>query len=129
LCDRDTIQATYNSNHSLGSLDYSFCYDLEGYASDEEDYDFVEETKRRLKEARKIPLEIRLLLDLNKDSDKAAIARRKIIQVHFSEAFKVQNLHELNLDPKVVPNLLSWIGKQQSELSLMYDYLKCTRFH
>jgi hypothetical protein len=36
----------------------------------------------------------------------------------------VQNLHGLNLDPKVVPNLLSWVGKQNSELSLIYEYLQ-----
>jgi hypothetical protein len=44
--------------------------------------------------------------------------------VHFSGASKVQNLHGLNIDPKVVPNLLSWVGKQNSELSLMYEYLQ-----
>jgi Ran GTPase-activating protein (RanGAP) involved in mRNA processing and transport len=124
LCNRETIEATYSSNHYLESLDYSFCYDLEGYDSNEEDDDIADETERRLEEACKTPLEIRLLLDLNKDSDKAAVARRKIIQVHFSGASKVQNLHGLNIDPKVVPNLLSWVGKQNSELSLMYEYLQ-----
>jgi hypothetical protein len=112
LCDRDTIEATYTSNHSLESLGFVF----ESY--------IWEQAERRFEEACRTPLEIRLLLDLNKDQDKAAVARRKIIQVHFSGASKVQNLHGLNLDPKVVPNLLSWVGKQNSELSLMYAYLQ-----
>jgi hypothetical protein len=124
LCDRDTIQATYNSNHSLGSLDFTFDYDP---IQDDDDDSWDEDDDialRRLEEACKTPLEIRLLLDLNKDQDKAAVARRKILQVHFSGASKVQNLHGLNLDPKVVPNLLSWMGKQNSELSLMYEYIQ-----
>jgi hypothetical protein len=118
LCDRDTIEATYNSNRSLESLIFCFCYNY-----DEEDDDDIQ-VHRRIEEACKTPLEIRLLLDLNKDQDKATVARRKILQVHFSGASKVQNLHGLNLDPKVVPNLLSWVGKQNSELSLMYEYIQ-----
>jgi hypothetical protein len=125
LCDRNTIEATYNSNHSLESLGFVFEYNSNEEDDDswEEDDDIVDEAGRRFEEAQKTPLEIRLLLDLNKYSDKAAVARRKIIQVHFSGASKVQNLHGLNLDPKVVPNLLSWMRKQNSELSLMYEYL------
>jgi RNase P subunit RPR2 len=126
LRDRVTIQATYSSNHSLGSLNFWFSYDSneEDDDSNEEDTNIRNQAKRRIAEACKTPLEIRLLLDLNKDSDKTAVARRKIIQVHFSGGSKVQHLHGLNLDPKVVPNLLSWMGKQNSELSLMYEYIQ-----
>jgi hypothetical protein len=121
LCDRDTIQATYNSNHSLGSLHLRFDYDEED--GDEEDDDDIQ-MSRRFEEACETPLEIRLLLDLNKDQDKTAVARRKILQVHFSGESKLHKFHQLNLAPTVVPYLLSWIGKQQSELSLMNEYLQ-----
>jgi hypothetical protein len=115
LCDRDTIESTYDSNHSLHNLEFRFNVHLNSWDS---------QWDQRIRRAAKTPLEIRLLLDLNKDSDKAAVARRKIPQVHFSGESRVQKLHVLNLTPKVVPNLLSWIGKQQSELFLMYEYLK-----
>jgi hypothetical protein len=121
LCDQDTVEATYNSNHSLGSIDFWFGYDHD--LSQEYD-DIVDEAERRIEEAIETPLEIRLLLDLNKDQDKTAVARRKILQVHFSGESKLHKFHQLNLAPTVVPCLLSWIGKQQSELSLMNEYLQ-----
>jgi hypothetical protein len=65
LCDRDTIEATYNSNHSLGSLDLDF--KLEYFAFIEDD-----DAERRIEEACKTLLEVRLLLDLNKDQDTSA---------------------------------------------------------
>jgi hypothetical protein len=69
LCDQDTIEATYSSNHSLEFLGFEF-----NYYSNEGDVDSWEEdddiqAHRRIEEACKTPLEIRLLLDLNEDED------------------------------------------------------------
>jgi hypothetical protein len=113
LCneDSDSIEATYRSNHTLSRLDFIF------FDGD----DFNEEDKRW----DKMPLELYYLLHLNGNPNKAAVARRKVMNTHFSGASSATRLVDLNLEWRVLPQLLSWIGreKERQDLSLMFGFL------
>lgn len=110
LCRKDSIDATFSSNHKLHFLDLAFQrYDRSGVTgfSTEDD----------------MPFDIHALLEMNRTSDKFAVARRKVIQVHFSDESSTQKLVDLDVKLKWLPHLLAWIGREKAELSMMYNYL------
>lgn len=55
---------------------------------------------------------------------KAAVARRKILHVHFSGASRAQKLHCLNLEAACMSELMPWIGREGSESLLMFAFVK-----
>lgn len=116
LCNRDSdsIEETYNSNHILSRLDFNF-YSYSG----EDDEPIVYSAEDVM------PLERYSLLHLNRNPDKAVIARRKVINVHFSGASSAMKLVDLNLEFSVLSQLLSWIGKEKEmhDLSLMFGFM------
>ena len=105
LCNKTSIMDTYNSSHVLQELGrYS-------------------KPHRRL-----VPL-----LELNKNEDKAEVARQKILQTHFStkDSSKMEEL--LDMEFEVLPAVIAWIGRPTharwegrnvSGLSLMYNLMR-----
>jgi hypothetical protein len=71
-----------------------------------------------------MPPELRSLLEFNQNDNKVAVARRKILFEHFGGPERVQKLHDLRLARGAVAHLVHWIGKEQSELPLMFDFVK-----
>jgi hypothetical protein len=71
-----------------------------------------------------MPPELWSLLKFNQNDDKVAVARRKILFQHFGGPGRVQKLHDLGLARGAVAHLVHWIGREQSELSLMFDFVK-----
>jgi hypothetical protein len=121
LCNEDTIDATYNSNHTFSHIDFHF--HIRAYQEDDED---DEEGEEYFTADDDMPLELQFLLQMNRNPNKAAVARRKIINVHFDLESSTQKLHGLNLVLEGMPHLLSWLGKESSELALMYDFVRST---
>ena len=106
LCAKDTIDATYNSNHTLSDVDFIFHIEDDDYLAEEE-----------------MPLELYSLLQMNRNRNKSAVARRKVLNTHFSKSSGVPKLLALNFMLAEWPSLLSWVGKEESELSMMYGLL------
>lgn len=106
LCAKDTIDATYNSNHTLSDLDFIFHIEDDDYLAEE-----------------KMPLKLYSLLQMNRNRNKSAVARRKVLNTHFAGSSSVPKLLALNFMLAEWPSLLSWVGKEESELSMMYGLL------
>jgi hypothetical protein len=72
-----------------------------------------------------MPFDLYSLLHLNRNPNKAAVARRKVINVRFSEAPSAMKLVDLNLELSVLPQFLSWIGKEKErqDLSLIFGFM------
>ena len=66
--------------------------------------------------------EVKALLEMNKSEDKNQIARKKIIKSHFSGAFDVAAL--AGDENKLLPDTLSFFGKDELGLSALYTMLK-----
>ena len=66
--------------------------------------------------------EVKVLLELNKSEDKNQVARNKIIKSHFSGAFDVVAL--AGDENKLLPDTLSFFGKDEVGLSALYTVLK-----
>jgi len=112
LCNKSSILDTYNSNHTLQELCDAYFYHEMGLPDDLISY-----------------------LELNKNRDKAEVARQKILQTHFSSGdeatSKIQELLDMKLE--VMPTTIAWIGKltpmgwsgmNVSGLSLMYNLMR-----
>ena len=110
LCAKDTIDSTYNSNHTISHLDFIFRQE-----DDNLDLTIMPEDE--------MPLELYSLLQLNRNRNKSAVARRKVLNTHFVGSSSVQKLLDLNFILAEWPTLLSWVGKEESELSMMYGLL------
>jgi hypothetical protein len=67
-------------------------------------------------------LELFTLLSLNRNKIKSVDARRKDIRALFNDKSAMQKLLDLNLGNAML-QLLSWIGREDVELCLMYDFL------
>ena len=120
LCNQDSIDATLCSNHTLQRLSIDFIrngsfYDNDEYVDDEEEEDGNE-----------LPLEISSFLNINRNADKAAVSRRKVIMAHFngSSGENTQKLIDFNFGLRKMPQLVHWIGKEQMDLTLMYDCIR-----
>lgn len=74
------------------------------------------------------PDELMSAFKLNKKETKAEVARQKILQHHFltDEGINVQGL--IDLDMKLLPRAIAWVGKGKTELSLLYRLLQGVAF-
>ncbi|KAL7481381.1 hypothetical protein ACHAW6_007066 [Cyclotella cf. meneghiniana] len=102
LCDKSSIDATYTSDHSLQVLE-------------------LKSNDCGLN----MPIDIYSLLQMNRGCIKSAVARRKILRVHFNDDLTMEKLEEKNIgDLKMLPHVLSWMGKEDAELSVIYCFLR-----
>ena len=106
LCDTTSIDATYNSNHTLQSL---------GDASRIPHDGFYDNT----------PQDIKMLLELNYDEDKCRVAAAKILQAHCHLDMRPLLSRELNLLPYVVAWLERFADSRLDlKLSLIYEFVR-----
>lgn len=102
LCNKSSIDALYTSNHTL--------YDI-GWLGDEDELH--------------VPEELVSFLELNKNDDKGEVARQKIIQYHFLNGDS--NIIEfVDMEMKVSPQALAWVGRNNSGHSLLYRICQST---
>jgi len=107
LCNKASIMDTYSSNHTLQEISEYIRDDLlESY------------------------------LELNRNKDKAEVARQKVLQTHFStdEDNFTSNIQEfLDMEFEMMPTAISWMGKPAnvdwkgknvSGLSLMFNLMR-----
>lgn len=91
LCDESSILNTFSSNHVLNEVN-----------------------------AEDVPDSIVSLLQMNKNPDKASVARQKMIALHFSAISE----YTLDLETTVLPRTIEWIGRDDLGYSLMYNLLR-----
>ena len=111
LSNTHSIESTFNSNHTLCSMA------LESgvvWKNELTFYDSIDDENTQL--------EYFTLLSLNWNKNKSAVARRKVIGAHFNDKSAMQKLLDLNIENAML-QLLSWIGREDVELCLMYDFL------
>jgi Ran GTPase-activating protein (RanGAP) involved in mRNA processing and transport len=103
LCDKSSIDATFNSNHTL---------------------QYVVKHNYRSEESI-LPSDLITLLRLNRENTKIIeAARRKTIEVHFS----LQTF--IDMDLKTLPYAVAWMAKDGYGSSLLYQFvLNTTLFH
>jgi hypothetical protein len=110
LCDSSSICRTYSSNHTFHSLD-----------GDDDASSLIDG----------VPVEILSLLKLNRnETNKAEVARQKILKCHFAEGNT--NIHKFSRMPLTsMPFAFEWIGRDKCELSLMFSVVRelPTLFH
>ncbi|EJK44108.1 hypothetical protein THAOC_37382, partial [Thalassiosira oceanica] len=98
LCDTSSINATYNSNHTLQSL--------RGFGV-------------------QIPQDVRLMLDLNQGKDKSGVAASKILQAHRHLDMRPLFGRELGLLPYVVAWLDHFAeSRPDLKLSSIFDFVR-----
>ncbi len=96
LYDKTSIDKTYTSNHSLHTL---------------------------LLEGDVIPHDIIHLLKRNEPKDKVKVARRKVLDVHFTG--EVTANHSLARFPEtMLPHVLSWFGRDNLGFSAMFSAVR-----
>ena len=102
LCDQSSIASTYSSNHTFHTLLDDFgTQSLDGL----------------------IPDETLTFLEMNKNLNKAEVARQKILQYHF--VGRSANLHLFSrMSLTIMPYALEWIGRNRIEFSLMYVVIR-----
>ena len=83
LCDRTSIESTFNSNHTLERAEWTFYYNSD----------------------------IELLLKLNKNADKVEIARQKIIKYYFLEDNNLHELGRM--DVGLLPRVFECFDKYE----------------
>ena len=83
LCDRTSIESTFNSNHILERAEWTFYYNSD----------------------------IELLLKLNKNADKVEVARQKIIKYYFLEDNNLHELGRM--DVGLLPRVLEYVDKYE----------------
>ena len=111
LCNTTDINSTWSSNHYLCELGDIPEYSSPEYDSDDEPIDDIE-----------MPGDIYLLLEMNKDDDKKQVARRKVIEHHFSDDYDVNAL--IGVDHKLLPRKISWFGRDELGLSVVYSIIR-----
>ncbi|KAL9186789.1 hypothetical protein ACHAXT_010509 [Thalassiosira profunda] len=103
LCNRTSIAATFNSNHTLQRLTRKGCR----YYSSEE---------------WRLPSDLRNSLIINRENGPVEAARRKILDVHFGGEFSMDPFLEMDL--KVVPRLVSWMARDDHGSTLLFQYVR-----
>lgn len=98
LCNKSSIESIYNSNHTVEKVIWK---DVEKY----------------------LPSDLVSHLRLNRNEDKAEVARQKILRYHFANG--VSNVEDfVGMQIKVLPRAISWIGRDVDGLSLLYNLLQ-----
>ena len=98
MCDDESIQSTYTSNHVVHDLG---------------DVDSIRARPAALTISSYIPLVLQAILAIN-DSPVSATAkgRRKVAMVHFNGDYSIEEL--LQLDIKLMPRVLEFCGQECS---------------
>ena len=99
LCNKSSIDATFNSNHTLQCV---------------VDPDITGEAR--------LPPDLVTLLQLNRESAPTEAARRKVLKVHFSTNFNMQPFN--NMDLKVLPHAIAWMARDEYGGSLLYQFVR-----
>lgn len=106
LCDTRSIESTYSSNHIFHTSEVFDC--MVEYSEDE--YGTLLE-------------EIHTMLSMNKNPNKAEVARKKILMYHFSKGNSGINaltcLHET-----VLPHAIEWMGRDELGYSSMFRFVQ-----
>lgn len=106
LCDTSSIESTYSSNHIFHT-----CGVFDGMV------ELYEDEYRILQE------EIHTMLSMNKNPNKAEVARKKILKCHFSEGNSGINalacMHET-----VMPHAFEWMGRDELGYSSMFRFVQ-----
>jgi len=102
LCNKASIDATFNSNHTLKKISERKSIELQ------------------------LPFYLRLLLRWNAESTPMEAARRKIINAHFSGDFSLQPFIDINFN--VLPFAIAWMAKDEHGSSLTFQFLRNTSF-
>ena len=61
---------------------------------------------------------------MNEDLDKAVVARRNVIENHFSDEFIRTRCEDLKQQMKLLPYTLSWLGRDFSGHSALYGMIR-----
>ena len=93
LCCCSSIERTYSSNHTLHKISFSSTV--------------------------RIPTKLARLLEINRNENKSAVARQKIIAYHFSSD-KVDIQVFIGMAVPVLPRALEWIGRDATGFNLLY---------
>jgi len=102
LCNKSSKETIHTSNHTLQGL---FLFRFESSSSQ-----FV---------SRDDAHELESLLQLNKNENKVEVVRQKILRYHFCNGSN--NIEEfVDMDLGIMPHAISWIGKNEAGLSLLY---------
>ena len=96
LCNKSSLDATYLSNHVLQSIQLHSGTTHYGITRNE------------------VPIELYSLLHMNQNTDKCAVARKKILQTH--------SLVNIEFETSSLPNVISCVGDTDSLLSLSQLY-------
>ena len=107
LCDESSIQSTYSSNHTLERIW------LRPWLHHDDD----------------VPDYILRLLKMNRNEDKAQVARQKILENYFYEGGNVRdNAYQISvfaqMSKALMPFALEWIGNDDIGFSLMYKVVR-----
>jgi len=97
LCNKTSIMDTYNSNHTLN------------FVSNDDEVKFVSNDDEE-------STELTSYLKLNKNKDKAEVARQKILKTHFStkdDDSKIQEMLDMELE--MLPAFIAWMGRSNSD--------------
>ena len=95
LCDATTIPSIYQSNHTLCDIDFEYF----GWEGDSD---------------------LDLLLDMNKDDDKNAVFRKKLLVHFFSDIDNIGRTFG-TMNTAIIPNAIEWIGRDALGYSVMFD--------
>ena len=100
LFDKSSIMGTYESNHSLQRV---FEYECD------ESW---------------LPSDLKDLLQINRENTQTEAARRKILNVHFSDDFSMQPF--IDMDLNALPHAIAWMARDAHGISLLYNFLRNT---
>ena len=106
LCNKSSIDSTFNSNHTLERI--------------------TDPVNGEIDEA-ELPSDLQALLQLNRGSSKVEVARRKILDVHFSGGdISIQAF--IGVDLKALPHAIAWMARDEYGSSLLYTFVRNTTF-
>ena len=94
LCNKSSIMATFNSNHTLQKVTNSVTQ----------------------------PSSLAAYLQMNQGQNKFHVARQKIIQTHFTGNMDIDMQHFADLELEVLPHAISWAGG--AGLSFFYSFVR-----
>ena len=94
LCNKSSIMATFNSNHTLQKVTNSVTQ----------------------------PSCLSAYLQMNQEQNKFHVARQKIIQTHFTGDMDIDMQHFVDLELGVLPHAISWAGG--AGLSFFYSFVR-----
>jgi len=97
LCNQSSIDKTYRSNHTLCMIASFGAVKMAG--------------SRMYDEDGVIPNRLFELIEFNAGRDKKVVARQKILDCHLKGDFNMEPFVETNMEMKVLPHMLSWVGR------------------